>query len=358
MAAKLFVLLVIIGQTLATEKLNCHLVQSSLSQVFDSSSSGGFLNICDRVVVGAGSPLKDGTVEPLERAVGQHFRNAKDGRPQLEFLVEVSLGAQALASLITARYRVFMAQALKTIIHDNELNGVVLNLDQSDEKPFPSISDKYRVLALIGELRMTLGKVMTIGVVMGKRGPFMDMDRFDCKALNKQIDFLELSAKIFDLGANRTQTANGPSRPMWDGPVDQKAFKLTKALVDEFEICTQLRKKIMLTIPLPTGIKVTQGQPKAESLSYSRVCNKSAIWYEGADLPLVTLAGGMEYWVSLVNSKTMAAMVQYGVDKGVAGFSFSSINFDDREDKCGQGSFPLLNQLARSMGKRPVQPEI
>ncbi|KAI1299289.1 hypothetical protein HDE_03948 [Halotydeus destructor] len=120
-------------------------------------------------------------------------------------------------------------------------------------------------------------------------------------------------------------------------------------------------------MPLPVGVEEKPGQPKAIQMPYVKICNQNATWYEGADLPLMSLSQRnpegvvqADYWVSLLNSKTMAAIVQYGRENQVAGYSYLPINYDDGPNRCGNGNWPLLSYLHLLMNKIParVEPKI
>ncbi|KAI1299287.1 hypothetical protein HDE_03946 [Halotydeus destructor] len=192
------------------------------------------------------------------------------------------------------------------------------------------------------------------------------MESHDCQNVANLVTFVELSAETFDLDGRREVKSDNfvASRPIEDAEVHLKAVQLSKALLAKWLHCEFPAHKLLLTAPQPTGISELPGQRQVMNLRYESICNRRAIWYEGADLPLMSLkqetAGGDEvakYWVSFVNERSLSKIVQNGRQKQVSGFSILSINYDDGRDRCGKGNYPLLNQLFELAERTPVTPK-
>ncbi|KAI1299284.1 hypothetical protein HDE_03945 [Halotydeus destructor] len=142
MAAWIFVLFAAIGQALADEKINCHFTPDSVSQLF-AADQPSWVDKCDRLIVKIGSPLEDGKVRPVSTAIMNHMIEARNGRQGLELLAEVFLRPEHMDPLAEEDYRSTLARSLKIVALDNDLNGVVVNIEDN-YIPHPPDFEKQR----------------------------------------------------------------------------------------------------------------------------------------------------------------------------------------------------------------------
>ncbi|KAI1299286.1 hypothetical protein HDE_03947 [Halotydeus destructor] len=202
MAAKLFLLLIAIGQAMGQLKLNCHIVPESLSQLFDNSTRG-ILQSCDRLIVIAGTPLKDGKLRSMGESVKGHMQNARNTNPDIELLVEVFLRPEHMQPLVNDDYRANLAQSLKDLVLANDLKGAVVNVDHNYERAEPHVRGKAMIISLLSRVRSHLGQSGVLGLVTGTRGPFDTVEPKNCHNMSPNLDFIELSPESFDLDGRR-----------------------------------------------------------------------------------------------------------------------------------------------------------
>ncbi|KAI1299356.1 hypothetical protein HDE_03954 [Halotydeus destructor] len=358
MAFKLLLLTLAVTQVLGQDQLNCHLVDDNLSALFDDTSFSGK---CTHLIIMAGAPQADGKVRPIRDAILQRARQAQEGRADLKVLVEVVIRPEHVEKLANDDYVSNMASSLKNLARNNpHMNGVVIHVDHNYERQNAGPSGEGNVIRLVAKIRSYLISYI-IGVVAGTRGPLNSISIQGCQDLSQLIDFIELNAETFELDGRREPKADrsGSPKPIEDGGVDEKVVQLSNTLLDSWRYCTALENKTFLTMPMPVAIQEQPGEARATQLSYQTVCNENIIWYEGADLPLIYIKkrvapdtfAEVAYWLSYANGKTVEALVQNGRQRGVAGFSFLPLNYDDTKNACGKGPMPLFNQLVNLMNQ-------
>ncbi|KAI1299381.1 hypothetical protein HDE_03953 [Halotydeus destructor] len=362
-------LLVTLTTTLVSsdEQLNCHVSPQGLNHIVTKNPNDtALLAKCSRLVIDLGPPEHRGHLVLQSLWTLAHAQNIRASRPGLEILLKINLGPEDTKHLVSEEYKQTFVTPLIDYIHEHGLSGVVLRFDHNYKVQLQGtqMADKMETFRFLEWVRSKLNVSKTIGLVTGTRGPFGSVEEQDCQALDSNVDFIELAAESFDLD---TYVYRIPGTCAWrseslpgDGGVDEKAVQLSKTLVDRWRKCENLVNKTILAIPWP--LKIDQGscKPNAKEMAYQDVCHYQGIWHDDVKLLIVTYHRGAlraTYGVHVTNRQTIEAIVQNGRNSQLAGFASMSLDFDDYENKCGNGSLPFFNHLVGLMENTTSTPK-
>lgn len=223
---------------------------------------------------------------------------------------------------------------------------------------------KFNYISFLRDLRRRLGQRYLITAAVGADIGLIS-NNYIVPALNQWLDYINLMTYDFNsyygqrLGQNAPLYASpNDANPNYNMEATIKAWLKAGASAQKLVLglgfyaqTFKLANKAQTQIGSPLAGPGNQGSRSRQPglLMYSEICDELALggWtvrYDQQQQSVIAYKG--DQWWGYDNVQSIKAKSQYAVNNNLAGVMVWSVDYDDKNGRCGQGRNPLLGAIS------------
>ncbi|KAI1729037.1 glycosyl hydrolases family 18 domain-containing protein [Ditylenchus destructor] len=327
-------------------------------------------NLCTHLMVIGGCFLNgNGSIVLPSDELIQPYVRLKTVNPQLKILITLTPENEAMSKVVLSIE--LMNKMLSTVeeyMERNNLDGFDYdwefpvwseNAKRTDRDGFSTLLQKSR------DKFNSKAKKYLLSIAVA--APYTIVDHaYDIEAINIHVDLVQIMNYDFHF-YSKYEPFTGFNAPLKAQPYELSVLgRMNSDYSTKYWLSAGLNSS-KLVFGMPTyGRGYTLLSPESHSLyaiatgpsfygeneDYALMCqlmNKTGVtyvWNENAATPYLYF---VREWIGFEDLRSVVAKTQYAKELGVAGVMIFALHADDYKGTCGQGKFPLINAVKKTL---------